>query len=298
METRKMWSGYLFISPWFVGFLAFLVYPLAMSLYMSFQSINNVSELRMTFVGWDNYTRAFLKDTQFVPFFVHAIRTSLIEIPLILSFSFFIASMLNQDVRGKLFFRGAFFLPVLIGSGFVMQQLLGLQADPMQAAMTQLAGGDGGGQIQAVGGLAIPDAVAAYLPPELAEALSDVLRTLTVAFWKTGIPILLFVAGLQGISDSLYESAKCDGATPWEMFWKITFPLMTPILLLNAIFTLVDSFTDLRNVMMIYIKYTAFSKIELGYASALGWIYFLFVFVLVVLVIAFTRKKVVYIGER
>lgn len=298
METRKMWSGYLFISPWLVGFLAFLVYPLAMSLYMSFQSINNVSELNMKFVGWDNYTRAFIKDTQFVPFFLHAVRTSLIEIPLILTFSLFIASMLNQNVKGKLFFRGAFFLPVLIGSGFVMQQLLGLQADPMQAAMAQLQSANGGGQIREVGGLDIPAALTVYLPPELADALSDVLKTLTVALWKTGIPILLFIAGLQGISESLYESAKCDGATPWEMFWKITFPLMTPILLLNAIFTLVDSFTDLRNVMMIYIKYTGFSKIELGYASALGWLYFLFVFLLVVLVIALTRKRIVYIGER
>jgi ABC-type sugar transport system permease subunit len=293
-----MWSGYLFISPWLVGFLAFLVYPLAMSLYMSFQSINNVSELNMKFVGWDNYTRAFIKDTQFVPFFLHAVRTSLIEIPLILTFSLFIASMLNQNVKGKLFFRGAFFLPVLIGSGFVMQQLLGLQADPMQAAMAQLQSASGGGQIREVGGLDIPAALTVYLPPELADALSDVLKTLTVALWKTGIPILLFIAGLQGISESLYESAKCDGATPWEMFWKITFPLLTPILLLNAIFTLVDSFTDLRNVMMIYIKYTGFSKIELGYASALGWLYFLFVFLLVVLVIALTRKRIVYIGER
>jgi ABC-type sugar transport system permease subunit len=293
-----MWSGYLFISPWLVGFLAFLVYPLAMSLYMSFQSINNVSELNMKFVGWDNYTRAFIKDTQFVPFFLHAVRTSLIEIPLILTFSLFIASMLNQNVKGKLFFRGAFFLPVLIGSGFVMQQLLGLQADSMQAAMAQLQSASGGGQIREVGGLDIPAALTVYLPPELADALSDVLKTLTVALWKTGIPILLFIAGLQGISESLYESAKCDGATPWEMFWKITFPLLTPILLLNAIFTLVDSFTDLRNVMMIYIKYTGFSKIELGYASALGWLYFLFVFLLVVLVIALTRKRIVYIGER
>ncbi|GIP31893.1 carbohydrate ABC transporter permease [Paenibacillus sp. J2TS4] len=294
LERRKMVSGFLFISPWLVGFIAFLVFPLVKSLYMSFREIHAVADMQMTFVGWDNYSKAILKDTQFIPFFYNAIQDAIIEIPLILVFSFFIATLLNQETVGRMFFRGAFFLPVIIGSGFVMQQLLGqgiggLDAvkDPTEMMREGVANG-----------LAVPGAIAMYLPQDLVGTLSDIMGRLTIIFWKTGIQILLFLAGLQGISDSLYESAKCDGATPWEMFWKITFPLMTPVLLLNGIFTLVDSFTDMRNNVMRYIQRVAFTNIEFGYAAALGWIYFLLVFLLIVLIFALTRKRVFYAGDR
>lgn len=294
LERRKRISGLLFISPWLAGFAAFLVFPLIKSLYMSFREIQAVADLQMTFVGWDNYSKAVLKDTQFIPFFYKAIQDAIIEIPLILVFSFFIATLLNQETVGRMFFRGAFFLPVLIGSGFVMQQLLGqgiggLDAvkDPTEMMREGVANG-----------LAVPEAIAMYLPNDLVKTLSDIMGRLTIIFWKTGIQILLFLAGLQGISDSLYESAKCDGATPWEMFWKITFPLMTPVLLLNGIFTLVDSFADMRNNVMRYIQKVAFTDIEFGYAAALGWIYFVFVFLLIVLIFTLTHKRVFYAGDR
>ncbi|MCC3376574.1 carbohydrate ABC transporter permease [Cohnella sp. REN36] len=292
LERRKVISGYVFILPWMLGFLAFLVYPLIMSFYMSMRKMTSVSGMEMKYIGWDNYTRAVLKDVNFIPLFYAAIRNAFIEIPLILVFSFFMAMLLNHQVIGRAFFRAAFFLPVVIGSGFVMEQLLGQGVGSLQTLATDPSVTSAG----VTNGLQIPDAIARYLSPEMYGNLSDILGRLTLIFWKTGIQILLFLAGLQGISESLYESAKCDGATPWEMFWKITFPLMTPVLLLNAVFTLVDSFTDIRNQVILYVKQVAFTNIEMGYASALGWIYFVFVFLLIVLIFAFTRKRVVYMG--
>jgi ABC-type sugar transport system permease subunit len=134
--------------------------------------------------------------------------------------------------------------------------------------------------------------------PAFSQIVFDMLSRLTIIFWKTGVQILLFLAGLQGISPSLYESARCDGATEWENFWKITLPMISPVILLNLIYTLVDSFTDINNRMMTYIKDTAFIKIQMGYASAMGWIYFLFIFVLLILVFVLTRRLVFYTGEK
>lgn len=292
LEKRKVISGYVFILPWMLGFLAFLVYPLVMSLYMSFRKMTSVSGMQMDYIAWENYSRAVLKDVNFIPLFYDAIRNAFVEIPLILVFSFFMAMLLNHQVIGRAFFRGAFFLPVVIGSGFVMEQLLGQGVGALQT----LAADPSVTNTGVTNGLQIPDVIARYLSVEMYGNLADILGRLTIIFWKTGIQILLFLAGLQGISESLYESAKCDGATPWEMFWKITFPLMTPVLLLNAIFTLVDSFTDIRNQVILYIKQVAFTNIEMGYAAALGWIYFAFVFILIVLIFAFTRKRVIYTG--
>jgi len=292
LEKRKVVSGFVFILPWLIGFLAFLVYPLIMSLYMSFQKMVSVSGMEMDYIGWENFTRAILKDIYFIPLFYDAIKNAFVDIPLILVFSFFMASLLNHEVVGRMFFRGAFFLPVVIGSGFVMEQLLGQGVGALQTVAADPTVVHTG----VTNGLQLPDLFIRYLPIDLIEPMSNLLGKLTIVFWKTGIQILLFLAGLQGISESLYESAKVDGATPWEMFWKITFPLMTPVLLLNAIFTLVDSFTDIRNQVIQYVKQVAFKNIEMGYASALGWIYFLFVFILIVLIFAFTRKRVVYTG--
>jgi ABC-type sugar transport system permease subunit len=292
LEKRKAISGYLFITPWFLGFLAFLVYPLIKSLYMSFRTMKSVSGMEMDYIGWANYSRALLEDINFIPLFYKAIQDAFVEIPLILVFSFFIATLLNHQIAGRMFFRGAFFLPVVMGSGFVMEQLLGQGVGALQTLAQDPSVVNAG----VTNGLQIPDIIGRYLPQDVFNTLSDILGKLTIIFWKTGIQILLFLAGLQGVSESLYESAKIDGATPWEMFWKITFPLLTPVLLLNSIFTLVDSFTEIRNQVMLYIKQVAFTNIEMGYASALGWIYFLFIFILIVLIFILTRKKVVYTG--
>jgi ABC-type sugar transport system permease subunit len=292
LEKRKVFSGYVFILPWILGFLSFLVYPLCMSLYMSFRKMTSVSGMQMDYIGWDNYSRAILKDINFIPFFYKSIQDAFIEIPLILVFSLFMATLLNHEVVGRMFFRAAFFLPVVIGSGFVMEQLLGQGVGALQTVASDPTIVN----TNVTNGLQIPDFFGRYLSVDMFMRLSDILGRLTLIFWKTGIQILLFLAGLQGISDSLYESAKCDGATPWEMFWKITFPLMTPVLLLNGVFTLVDSFTDIRNMVIQYIKQVAFTNIEMGYAAALGWIYFIFVFILMVLIFAFTRKRIVYTG--
>ncbi|AZN42456.1 carbohydrate ABC transporter permease [Paenibacillus albus] len=282
LERKKMLAGYVYIAPWVIGFALFMLYPLVYSLYLGFHEVVGVGNFQLRSVGWENFNKAFVLDTNFVPLFISVIQDAVINTPLIIVFSLIIAIMLNHNIRGRAFFRAAFFLPVLIGSGLAMQQLLYA----------------GVGRDTLVNGIGVPDEVFLYMGPTFSQIVFDMLSRLTVIFWKTGVQILLFLAGLQGIPVSLYESSRCDGATEWEMFWKITLPLMTPIILLNLVYTCVDSFTDINNRMMVYIKDTAFTKIEMGYSSALGWIYFLFIFVLLILVFVSTRRLVVYTGEK
>src|SRR4051794_6619354 len=104
LEKRKVISGYVFILPWMLGFLAFLVYPLVMSLYMSFRKMTSVSGMEMEYIGWENFSRAVLKDINFIPLFYDAFRNAFVEIPLILVFSFFMAMLLNHEVIGRAFF--------------------------------------------------------------------------------------------------------------------------------------------------------------------------------------------------
>ncbi|KIL39934.1 hypothetical protein SD70_17100 [Gordoniibacillus kamchatkensis] len=282
LERRKMLAGYVYIAPWLVGFVLFMVYPLVYSLWISFHDVEGVGSFRLKYVGFLNYKHAFVLDPQFVPLFFSVIQDTVINTPLIIVFSLIIAILLNRNMKGRAFFRAAFFLPVLIGSGMVLQQLLYA----------------GVGQKTLVNGIGLPQSAFLYMGPTFSQMVFDLLSRLTLIFWKTGVQILLFLAGLQGISPSLYESSKCDGATEWEMFWKITLPLISPVILLNLVYTLVDSFTDVTNRIMLYIRNVGFVKIELGYAAALGWMYFAFIFALIVIVFAASKRLIFYSGER
>ena len=161
-----------------------MFYPLAYSLYLSFHEVEGVGHLELKSVGWGNFNKAFMLDTKFIPLFISVIQDALINTPLILVFSLFISILLNHNIRGRAFFRAAFFLPVLIGSGLAMQQLLYA----------------GVGKDTLVNGIGVPDEVFLYMGPTFSQIVFDMLSRLTVIFWKTGVQILLFLAGLQGIS--------------------------------------------------------------------------------------------------
>ncbi|SHE81486.1 ABC-type sugar transport system, permease component [Caldanaerobius fijiensis DSM 17918] len=282
LEKRKVLDGYFFISPWLAGFILFSLYPLLHTAWLSFCEVQGVSNLRVKFTGISNYINAFVVDVNFLPRFLTIINDTIINTVLIIIFSLFIAILLNYNIRAKGFFRGVFFLPVILGTGYVMQQLLygGVNNTVM------------------VNGIGIPQQIFIYLGPTATNIVNAFLSRLTLIFWRSGVQIVLFLAGLQGISDNLYEAARCDGATEWESFWKITLPLISPVILINIIFTIIDSFTDINNNIMQYINEVAFSKLELGYAAALGFLYFVFIFIVIAIVFIVSSRHVFYAGER
>lgn len=278
MERRKMISGYLFILPWLIGAVIFFITPLIQSLRLSFSKITKFAGFHMKWVGLENYSKAFLWDVEFAPMFIEVVRDTFVNTIMIVVFSLIIAILLNKKIKCRGFFRGAFFLPVLLGAGYVMEQLLGINTEGPAMEMAR--------------GIVIPEQLTMYLDPVVVGILTGFLNKITYVLWKSGVQIILFLAGLQGISTSLYEAARVDSATEWEMFWKITLPMISPVILLNSIYSIIDSFTDISNPIVDYVVKIAFEESQFEYSSAISWIYFVFVLFICVLVYFATKNKV------
>jgi len=269
---RKSITGYIFVSPWIIGSVVLLIFPLVFSLILSVVKLENVDFSNMSFVGIEHYKRAFTVDMEYLPLFWTMVSDTLINTPMIVISSLIIAIMLSRNIKGRGFFRLVFFLPVLLGAGYIMQQVLGQKVDQEATKLAR--------------GILLPDAVQEYLGVGFTNAVMAFFDRITIVLWKSGVQIIIALAGIQGISSSLYESARVDGAMEWEMFWKITLPMISPILLLNTVYTLISSLTESGN-MIDFITGKIFgqsSLLEYEYSSALGWIYFIFILFLVLLV--------------
>lgn len=283
LTMQRTLEGYFFVAPWVVGFLIFLAWPLFQSFYLSFHELQATSLTDLKFRGIDNYKEAFFIDARFLPFLKQTLTQNLSDVPIIMIFSLFSAILANQKIKGVIGFRAVFFLPLIIGSAQVIQQLF--------------AQGVGGAVLSQ--GVNVQDLAYQYLGPDAAQNIEDVLNRLVFVLWRTGVQMLIFLAGLNAVSPVLYEAARVDGATDWDRFWKVTLPLLSPVILVNLVYTLVDSFTDPFNAVLTYVQQTAFAGgFRLGYAAALGWIYFFIVFIVLMVVVGLTNRYVYYAGER
>lgn len=259
-EKRQRRTGYLFIAPWIVGAVGLLIFPVVFSLALSFSDLLNVTNYQMKWVGLKNYIEAFREDVTFVPLLLSEIGKMLLHLPLIVIFSLIMGILLSKKILFRGFFRSVFFLPVILGSGMVMQQLLGQGVNSTSMDMVR--------------GILLPPSVQLYIGEELTSLATGFLSNITVVMWKSGVQILLILGGIQSISPSLYESARIDSATEWDMFWKITLPMITPVLLVTIVYTIVDSFTDASNPLLDFLNNQMFKLAHFEYASATGWIYF------------------------
>lgn len=276
IKTRRSLEGIMFVSPWIIGSLLFFIFPLITSIRLSFSELTSMAGFEMEWVGLDNYRYLFEKSTTYIPNFLAQVKDTVINTPITLVFSLIIAMLVNRDIKGKGFFRTVFFLPVLLGTGYVMQQLLSVDMN---------------------GVITIPTGILQAMGATFAEIVTAFLSRITVVLWKSGVQIILFLAGLQGISSSLYEASRVDGATEWENFWKITLPLVSPIILLNFVYTMIDSFTDSSNQIMSDIEH-CFENGALARGAAMGWFYFAFTFILCMLVLGVMSRITFNQGER
>ena len=233
-------------------------------------------------VGLKNYTNALTVDANFVPYLVQAVIATFIELPLILVFALTAAMMMKQGLWGTTFFRGLFFLPVVIGSSAVMSQLLGAGGVPVIVSGRFL-----GPMIHAVG-------------PTIGNDVLGVFQDMSLVLWRSGVQVLLFLAGLFGISPTYYEVARIDGASPWQTFLKVTLPCLSPMVLLVTIYTLVDSFTNpVMNPVLNYIQTQGLQgNLNLGLAGAMGWMYFVVIFLILAVIFKYAQSHVYYAGER
>ncbi len=276
LHQKDQLKGLVFVAPFILGVLLFFIYPITLSLRLAFGKIDSIVGMKIHWEGFTHFIRAFFVDIKFLPMFWQSVSNTLINFPLTVVLSLIIAILLNRDIKCRGLFRVIFFIPFLLGSGAVMQQLLN-----QGVARSVLNVSDG---------RIIPYNVLAYFGPTIIDAVQTVFSVLIKVLWGSGVQILLFLSGLQSISPSLYEAAKIDGATEWETFWKVTIPMISPIMLLVMVYTLVASFTDLSNPLLAYMQTFGFLNAEFEYAAAMGWIYFAFIGVVIALVFVVMRK--------
>ncbi len=276
LTTRNSLKGLVFVTPFIIGLIAFFIYPIFFSLRISVAETVEILGMKLKGFTFYQFKRAFVEDMEFVPTFLATVRYTLTTFPLTIVLSLIIAVLLNKDIKGRGLFRVIFFIPFLLGSGEVMAQLLNQGVDRSV--------------LNIMDGRIIPYNVLSYFGANVVDIVQGVFGTLVTVLWRSGVQILLFLAGLQSISPSLYEAARIDGATEWELFWKVTIPMISPMMLLNLVYTIVDSFTSSDNELLAYIKTYGFSNAEFQYASAMGWIYFAFIGVLVAIIFGIMQK--------
>ena len=269
LERREARFGYLFIAPWLIGAALFLAYPLITSFWYALNNIR-ITPLGMsfTFLKHGNFTQILLQNPDFPVQLVDYILSTVISAPIIVVFALIIAMMLNQDIKGKSFFRLIFFLPVIIVSG------------PILGMLTE----QGAGSISAIDTQAIGTAISGVLPAMIAEPIAEIFENMITTLWYSGVQILIFLSGLQKIDKSMYEAAKIDGGSGWECFWKITLPNLKSMILLNVVYTVVFISNNNQNPIIELIKTSMFSGTKekgYGYASAMAWLYALVVLVIV-----------------
>jgi ABC-type sugar transport system permease subunit len=261
-KTIRKLEGSLFIAPWVIGFLVFMLFPLAYSFYMSFHSVRilasgiEVKPRGMYYYNYILFENPDLLYNQLIPF----LRQALLMLPIIVVFSLLVAIMLNQKFWGRTFFRAVFFLPVIFTTGQVVNEFLS----------------QGEGNLDFLNRYNLASLVVKYMPPVWSRPVVNVLDSFVLVLWFSGVQILIFLAGRQTIPRSVYEASRIDGANPWDTFWKITLPAMLPFILLNLIYTTVDLFTFPGNPIL-----TQVSTAEYGRSSALAWIYFVIIFVFI-----------------
>ena len=296
LDKRKARSGYFFVLPFLIGFIAIYLPMIWDSIVYSFSRVTIIpGEGSITeFVGWENYREALFVNPDYVKTLVTGIKELAFDIPAIILFSLFMAVLLNQKMAGRAAFRAIFFIPVILSTGLME----GIDASNIiEDGMEDGAeyGTETNTAAEIVSAIDIEILFSGMkVGTELVEYVATMINNIYDIVNRSGVQMLIFLAGLQSISPAIYESCSIDGATGWETFWKITFPMISPMILVNAVYTIIDSFTTNQNTVMKFIDgiYTQSNGKEIS--SAMSWMYFLIVIIIVSIVAAIASAFVFY----
>ena len=269
LTGRRAIFGYLFILPFVLGFLLFMVKPLVQSFIMSLSDVSvGANGFELTYAGLKNYERALTIDPNFNIMLYDEISKMILNSLATIIFSFFIALLLNQKFKGRAFVRAVFFLPVIFSSGVIV----GLEYNnTLLAGMQQM--------IEESSTSGIADTLETILAnTNIADGLVETIITLVNSVYDiaiaSGIQIIIFLSALQTIPKSMYEAADIEGCTKWESLWKITFPMISSMFLVNWIYTIIDFFMKSDNQVIQQVQTEITRNLDFGYGSALSWIYF------------------------
>lgn len=290
LQKRKALSGYLFIAPFIIGFFTFMVKPLFQSLYMSFCEVELGSgNFNPIWSGLENIKYIFTVDPEFNRLLVEEITRMMIYSLAIIVFSFFVALVLNQKFHGRALVRAIFFLPVILSSGVI----LGLETDNqlMATLATQIEETTQNISVTAALEEILRTAGVATRAFEKVFEIIDNIYDVAIA---SGIQIIIFLSGLQTIPSSMYEAADIEGCTKWESLWKITFPMISSMFLVNWIYTVIDFCMRSDNEVIKKIQVVMIDQMKYGRASAMSWVYFLLILAFIGVTSFLISKEVYY----
>ncbi len=299
LVAKKGMAGYVFILPFLIGAVFLFLPAVVQSFIYSFNTVTiELDGIKMEYVGIQNYYDAFMTDTQFRVILMTAAKGMIVDTIIIMLFSFFIAIVLNQKFIGRGFARMVFFLPVILSVGIVanmeeaneLYNAMGIVEESTAGGFDQLGMGAMFSTQMVLGNLGIPSNISTFI-------MTTINNTYNIVN-SSGVQILLFLSALQSISPSLFEAAKVEGATKWEEFWKITFPMLTPMLLVNVVYTIIDTFVSPNYGVMSYVQdkmYSTGSAAGMGFTAAVSWIYFAIILVVLGVVTAIISKRVSYL---
>ena len=299
LDVRKARAGWIFILPFLIGFVLIYLPIIFDSIKYSFHEIKILvgGGYELEWVGWKNYSDAILVDTSFVTTLVSGLKQLILDIPSIVLFSLFVAIILNQKIAGRAAFRAIFFIPVILTTGLISDIDAG---NTMNEYMGNAEGiDDGSGQESAATEIvSVMDVERLFsnmmIGTEIVEYVVSLVNNIFNIINRCGVQMLIFLSGLQSISPAIYESCSIDGASGWETFWKITLPMVSPMILVNSIYTVIDAFTSADNKVMAYIS-TVYEEANGNVlSSAMSWMYFLVVILIIAAVAGILGSFVFY----
>jgi ABC-type sugar transport system permease subunit len=277
-SQREGLIGYAFIGVWLFGFIFLTMIPLFQSLIFSFNRITIVGGegIRLALVGFANYINLFTTDLTFLSRIQDFVLEILIFVPVMNILAIMIAMLLNRQFKFRGFFRAIFFLPVIITSGPVISELLR----------------QGAGTLPAFSESGFLEILSQFLPAFLNGPFQSLFSQIIFMLWFSGVQVVLYLAGLQKLDQSMYEAAQIDGANAWESFWKITLPSLRPMIIVSIVYTIVTLATFANNPIILWISSVMFNpNLGYGYASALAWVYFVIITLLLLISVRLVNPK-------
>ena len=298
LDVKKARAGWLFVLPFIIGFVLLYLPVIYDSIKYSFHDIRILTGggFKLNWVGFENYSNALFVDPNFVQKLGEGITQLILDIPAIVIFSLFVAILLNGKIAGRAAFRAIFFIPVLLTTGLIAE----IDASNTLANYMGDAEGidTGSGESQVAEIVSVMDVEALFsnmmIGTELVQYVVNLVNNIFNIINRSGVQMLIFLSGLQSISPAIYESCSIDGASGWETFWKITLPMVSPMILVNAVYTVIDSFTSSSNVVMQYIESQSPTSSGDPLTSAMSWMYFLIVILMIALVAGLVGAFVFY----
>ena len=301
LEKKTARGGYLFTLPFIIGFIVIYL-PVVFESFLysvtTIERINGGESYQLIWAGLANYREALFSDPNYVQILTSGLQQLVLDVPAILIFSLFIAVLLNQKMVGRAAFRAIFFVPVILSTGLIAQ------IDTSNTSLMSYMSDTDGIGTNAAKTTSVAEIVSAmdieYLFSNMkigggmAKYVSSILNNIYNIVNRSGVQMLIFLAGLQSISPAIYESCNVEGASAWETFWKITFPMISPMILVNFIYTIIDAFTSSTNTVMSYINQVYGEAGKDTLSVAMAWIYFAIVIVFVLLAAAFMSAFVFY----